>query len=109
MSALTDKYSKNFSPSKKKMFEKRVFENLGNMSELSAIMLVLEEMRREGMQDGGIMDSATYEDFLEFMKQNQQMEKEMGRRRLLESFRQYMRRQQPVEAAKGGLAKLLGE
>jgi hypothetical protein len=100
MSALTDKYSKNFSPSKKKMFEKRVFENLGNMSELSAIMLVLEEMRREGMQDGGIM---------EFMKQNQQMEKEMGRRRLLESFRQYMRRQQPVEAAKGGLAKLLGE
>ena len=109
MSELTDKYSKNFSPSKKKMFEKRVFENLGNMSELSAILLVLEEMRREGMQDGGIMDSATYEDFLEFMKQNQQMEKEMGRRRLLESFRQYMRRQQQVEAAKGGLAKLLGE
>ena len=109
MSELTDKYSKNFSPSKKKMFEKRVFENLGNMSELSAILLVLEEMRREGMQDGGIMDSATYEDFLEFMKQNQQMEKEMGRRRLLESFRQYMRRQQQVEATKVGLARLLGE
>ena len=36
------------------MFEKRVFENLGNMSELSAIMLVLEEMRREGMLKGGL-------------------------------------------------------
>ena len=54
MSELTDKYSKNFSPSKRKMFKKRVFENLGNMSELSAIMLVLEEMRREGMLKGGL-------------------------------------------------------
>ena len=53
MSALTDKYSKNFSPSKKKIFEKRVFDNLGNMSELSAIQLVLAEMRAEGMKDGG--------------------------------------------------------
>jgi hypothetical protein len=53
MSALTDKYSKNFDPNKKKTFEKRVFENLGNMSELSAILLVLEEMRREGLADGG--------------------------------------------------------
>ena len=56
MSELTDKYSKNFSPEKKKIFEKRVFDNLGNMSELSAIMLVLEEMRREGMQEGGMID-----------------------------------------------------
>ncbi len=54
MSALTDKYSKNFDPNKKKTFEKRVFENLGNMSELSAILLVLEEMRREGLADGGL-------------------------------------------------------
>ena len=54
MSALTDKYSKNFSPEKKKIFEKRVFDNLGNMSELSAILLVLAEMRAEGMKDGGI-------------------------------------------------------
>ena len=53
MSELTDKYSKNFSPKKKKIFEKRVFENLGNMSELSAIQLVLAEMRAEGMKDGG--------------------------------------------------------
>ena len=45
MSELTDKYSKNFSPAKKKAFEKRVFDNLGAMSELSAIMLVLAEMR----------------------------------------------------------------
>ena len=53
MSELTDKYSKNFSPKKKKIFEKRVADNLGAMSELSAIQLVLEEMRREGMKDGG--------------------------------------------------------
>ena len=53
MSALTDKYSKNFSTAKRKAFEKRVFENLGNMSELSAIQLVLAEMRAEGMKLGG--------------------------------------------------------
>ena len=56
MSALTDKYSKNFSPEKKKIFEKRVSDNLGAMSELSAILLVLAEMRAEGMKDGGIAD-----------------------------------------------------
>ena len=53
MSELTDKYTKNFSPAKKKAFEKRVFDNLGNMSELSAIQLVLAEMRAEGMKSGG--------------------------------------------------------
>ena len=53
MSELTDKYSKNFSKAKKKEFEKRVFDNLGAMSELSAIMLVLAEMREEGMKSGG--------------------------------------------------------
>jgi hypothetical protein len=56
VSELTDKYSKNFSASKKKEFERRVFENLGNMSELSAIQLVLAEMRAEGMQGGGRVD-----------------------------------------------------
>ena len=56
MSELTDKYSKNFSPSKKKAFEKRVGDNLGAMSELSAIQLVLAEMRAEGMKDGGMID-----------------------------------------------------
>ena len=40
MSSLTDKYTKNYSSAKRKEFEKRVFENLGNMSELSAIQLV---------------------------------------------------------------------
>ena len=43
MSELTDKYSKNFSPSKKKEFEKRVRELDGLMSEESAIDLVLKE------------------------------------------------------------------
>ena len=56
MSELTDKYSKNFSTSKRKEFEKRVFENLGNMSELSAIQLVLAEMRAEEKKDGGMID-----------------------------------------------------
>ena len=55
MSELTDKYSKNFSPTKKKEFEKRVFDNLGTMSELSAILLVLSEMR-ENKKLGGLID-----------------------------------------------------
>ena len=55
MSELTDKYSKNFSKEKKQEFEKRVRDMLGNMSELSAIQLVLKEMR-EGMKDGGMID-----------------------------------------------------
>ena len=56
MSKLTDSVTKNFSPSKKIEFEKRVFEELGGMSELSAILLVLEEMRREGKADGGLVE-----------------------------------------------------
>jgi hypothetical protein len=56
MSELTDKYSKNFSDEKRKEFEKRVRDTVGNMSELSAILLVLEEMRQEGMKDGGMID-----------------------------------------------------
>ena len=55
MSELTDKYSKNFSKAKRKAFEKRVFDNLGAMSELSAIMLVLAEMR-SGNKNGGLID-----------------------------------------------------
>ena len=56
MSELTDKYSKNFSDEKRKEFERRVRDALGNMSELSAIQLVLEEMRQEGMKNGGMID-----------------------------------------------------
>ena len=56
MSSLTDEYTKNWSAAKTKAFEKRVFENLGSMSELSAIQLVLAEMRAEGMKDGGMID-----------------------------------------------------
>ena len=55
MSSLTDKYTKNYSSTKRKEFEKRVFENLGSMSELSAIQLVLAEMRSE-MKLGGLID-----------------------------------------------------
>ena len=57
MSSLTDKYTKNYSSTKRKEFEKRVFENLGNMSELSAIQLVLAEMR-SGNKKGGLIDKA---------------------------------------------------
>jgi len=55
MSELTDKYSKNFSPSRKKEFERRVREIGADMSELSAIQLVLAEMRSE-MKLGGRVD-----------------------------------------------------
>ena len=55
MSSLTDKYTKNWSAAKTKAFEKRVSENLGNMSELSAIQLVLAEMRA-GNKKGGQVD-----------------------------------------------------
>ena len=55
MSSLTDKYTKNWSASKRKAFEQRVSENLGNMSELSAIQLVLAEMRA-GNKKGGLID-----------------------------------------------------
>jgi hypothetical protein len=55
MSSLTDKYTKNWSASKRKAFEKRVGDNLGAMSELSAIQLVLAEMRA-GNKKGGHVD-----------------------------------------------------
>ena len=55
MSELTDKYSKNFSAARKKEFEKRVREIGADMSELSAIQLVLAEMRKE-MKSGGLID-----------------------------------------------------
>ena len=55
MSALTDKYSKNFSKARKQEFLKRVKEIGPNMSELSAIMLVLAEMR-ENKKFGGLID-----------------------------------------------------
>ena len=53
MSSLIDEYTKNKSPEDKKEVERRVREMTGNMSELSALMLVLEEMRQEGKAGGG--------------------------------------------------------
>ena len=58
MSSLTDKFSKNFSPGKKKEFERRVSEMAGNMSEMAAIQLVLAEMFQEGKKDGGMIDKS---------------------------------------------------
>ena len=54
MSSLIDEYTKNKSPEDKKEVERRVREMAGTMSELSALMLVLEEMRQE-KANGGIM------------------------------------------------------
>jgi len=54
MSRLIDEYTKNKSPEDKKEVERRVREMAGTMSELSALMLVLEEMRQE-KANGGIM------------------------------------------------------
>jgi hypothetical protein len=53
MSSLIDEYTKNKSPEDKKEVERRVREMTGNMSELSALMLVLEEMRQEKKAEGG--------------------------------------------------------
>ena len=53
MSRLIDEYTRNKSPEDKKEVERRVREMTGNMSELSALMLVLEEMRQEGKAGGG--------------------------------------------------------
>ena len=113
MSSLRDKVSKNFSKAKKTEFERRVNELSGAMSEMAAIQLVLGEMFREGKENGGIMGGATYEDFEEFMKLQEQMNKEINKKRLLEQFEQYMKRKKLVEVADGGriggISKLLGE
>ena len=53
MSRLIDEYTRNKSPEDKKEVERRVREMAGTMSELSALMLVFEEMRQEGKAGGG--------------------------------------------------------
>ena len=53
MSRLIDEYTRNKSPEDKKEVERRVREMACTMSELSALMLVLEEMRQEGKAGGG--------------------------------------------------------
>ena len=57
MSALLDSYTKNKSPEIKKRIEERVRELGGSMSELSAILLALAELREEQSKaNGGIVD-----------------------------------------------------
>ena len=69
MSSLIDEYTKNKSPEDKKEIERRVREMGGNMSELSALMLVLEEMRKEKAKGGimrlGFRDGPSLESILE--------------------------------------------
>ena len=53
MSSLTDKYTKNYSPARKKEFEYRVKEMFdGSMSEESVASIVAREMREE-LKKGG--------------------------------------------------------
>ena len=54
MSALSDEYSKNFSAEKKAEFNRRFRDDYdASMSELSNILLILEEMRQAGFAEGG--------------------------------------------------------
>ena len=54
MSALSDEYSKNFSAEKKAEFNRRFRDDYdASMSELSNILLILEEMRQLGFAEGG--------------------------------------------------------
>ena len=54
MSALSDEYSKNFSKAKKEEFNRRFRDDYdASMSELSNILLILEEMRQSGFAEGG--------------------------------------------------------
>ena len=55
MSALTDKYSKNFSPEKKKEFFKRYNDLIGSMSEDAVVDIVLRELFEENYAKGGII------------------------------------------------------
>ena len=56
MSSLTDQYTKNKSDSEKRAFEKLVVKEMdGSISELSAIQLVLAEMRSSNKK-GGLID-----------------------------------------------------
>ena len=58
MSYLSDKYSKNFSKARKADFNRRFREDYDpNMSELSNILLILEEMRLS-KSEGGIIRAA---------------------------------------------------
>ena len=55
MSSLTDKYTKNYSASEKRAFEKLVRDEMtGSITELSAILLVKEKMR-SGNKKGGLI------------------------------------------------------
>jgi len=54
MSALSDKYIKNFSKERKNLFNKRFSDDYDpNMSELSNILRILAEMRELNLADGG--------------------------------------------------------
>jgi|TARA_R100001198_G_scaffold81447_1_gene54328 hypothetical protein len=126
MSELTDKYSKNFSARKKKEFEKRVRELAGQMSEESAIDLVLKELfdekfysgGRVGFQMGGIF-SADPDKAVKFnldgeiinlnpeffnMFMGPFMNDPEMRKRRIDDLKQEIRRNQKIKkAAKGGL------
>ena len=76
MSSLIDEYTKNKSPEDKREVERRVREMAGTMSELSALMLVLEEMRQE-KDNGGIM-LLSFQDGTEYNEDSKEKFKELA-------------------------------
>ena len=131
MSALLDSYTKNKSPEVKKRIEERVRELDGSMSELSAILLALAELREEqskanggrvNFDMGGIFsvnpDKAVKFNldgeiinlnpkFFEMFMGPFMNDPKMLKRRIDDLKQEIRRNQKVVKAADGGIADLL--
>ena len=131
MSALLDSYTKNKSPEVKKRIEERVRELGGSMSELSAILLALSELREEqskanggrvNFDMGGIFSVNPDEavkfnldgeiinlnpKFFEMFMGPFMNDPKMLKRRIDDLKQEIRRNQKVVKAADGGIADLL--
>ena len=130
MSELTDSVSKNFSPEKKKEFEKRIRELSGLMSEESAVDLVLSELFKEGYAKGGRVNfdkggifSLNPDEAVKFNLDGEIInlnpkffemfmgpfmnDPEMLKRRIDDLKQEIRRNQKVLKAADGGIADLL--
>ena len=131
MSALLDSYTKNKSPEVKKRIEERVFELSSSMTELSAILLALAELREEqskadgsrvNFDMGGIFSVNPDEavkfnldgeiinlnpKFFEMFMGPFMNDPKMLKRRIDDLKQEIRRNQKVVKAADGGIADLL--
>tara|TARA_R100000734_G_scaffold17161_1_gene13384 strand:- start:436 stop:837 length:402 start_codon:yes stop_codon:yes gene_type:complete len=131
MSALLDSYTKNKSPEVKKRIEERVRELGGSMSELSAILLALAELREEQSKaDGGRVNfdmggifSVNPDEAVKFNLDGEIInlnpkffemfmgpfmnDPKMLKRRIDDLKQEIRRNQKVVKAADGGIADLL--